>query len=89
MFAMSAPPPVRPLVVTPPQRAMHRSGRVRLEGDQCGKIKFSGTVGRSLTGSGASVIRLDIVDGRPVLPRFARSPDDPFLHRINASARNG
>src|SRR5262249_8975493 len=25
-----------------------------------------------------SVIRLDIADGRPVLPRFACSPDDPF-----------
>jgi CBS domain containing-hemolysin-like protein len=34
-----------------------------------------------------SVIRLDIVDGRPALPRFSRSPDDPFLRRINASGQ--
>jgi hypothetical protein len=34
-----------------------------------------------------SVIRLDIVDGRAVLPPFARSPDDPFLRRINASGQ--
>jgi CBS domain containing-hemolysin-like protein len=34
-----------------------------------------------------SVIRLDIVDGRPVLPRFSRLPDDPFLCRINASGQ--
>jgi metal transporter CNNM len=34
-----------------------------------------------------SVIRLDIVDGRPVLPRFARSADDPFLRRVNASGQ--
>lgn len=34
-----------------------------------------------------SVIRLDIVDGRPVLPRFSRSPDDPFLCQLNASGQ--
>ena len=34
-----------------------------------------------------SVIRLDIRDGRPVLPPFDRSPDDPFLCRINASGQ--
>ena len=34
-----------------------------------------------------SVIRLDIVDGLPVLPRFTRSPDDPFLRQINASGQ--
>lgn len=34
-----------------------------------------------------SVIRLDIVDGRPVLPHFARSPDDPFLRGVNASGQ--
>src|SRR5262249_11311884 len=34
-----------------------------------------------------SVITLDIADGRPVLPGFARSPDDPFLRRINASGQ--
>jgi len=32
-----------------------------------------------------SVIRLDIRDGRPVLPPFARSADDPFLRQLNAS----
>ncbi len=34
-----------------------------------------------------SVIRLDIVDGRPVLPHFTRSPDDPFLRAVNASGQ--
>jgi hypothetical protein len=34
-----------------------------------------------------SVIRLDIVDGRPVLPRFSRSADDPFLRQLNASGQ--
>src|SRR5690348_12733692 len=34
-----------------------------------------------------SVIRLDIVDGLPVLPRFTRSPDDPFLRAVNASGQ--
>jgi hypothetical protein len=34
-----------------------------------------------------SVIRLDIVDGRPALPRFACSPDDPFLRQLNASGQ--
>jgi metal transporter CNNM len=34
-----------------------------------------------------SVIQLDIVDGRPVLPPFTRSPDDPFLRQINASGQ--
>jgi hypothetical protein len=32
-----------------------------------------------------SVIRLDIVEGRPVLPRFTCSPDDSFLRQINTS----
>jgi CBS domain containing-hemolysin-like protein len=34
-----------------------------------------------------SVIRLDIVDGRPALPRFTRSADDPFLRQLNASGQ--
>jgi hypothetical protein len=34
-----------------------------------------------------SVIRLDIVDGRPVLPHVTRSPDDPFLRAVNASGQ--
>ncbi len=34
-----------------------------------------------------SVIRLDVVDGRPTLPRFSCSPDDPFLRRLNASGQ--
>ena len=34
-----------------------------------------------------SVIRLDIVDGRPALPPFRRSPDDPFLREVNASGQ--
>jgi hypothetical protein len=34
-----------------------------------------------------SVIRLDIVDGLPVLPRFTRSADDPFLRAVNASGQ--
>jgi hypothetical protein len=34
-----------------------------------------------------SVIRLDIVDGLPVLPRFSRSPDDAFLRAVNASGQ--
>jgi len=35
----------------------------------------------------SSVIRLDVANGRPVLPAFNRSPEDPFLHRINASGQ--
>jgi cyclin M-like protein len=34
-----------------------------------------------------SVIRLDIVDGRPALPRYTCSPDDPFLRKLNASGQ--
>ncbi len=34
-----------------------------------------------------SVVRVDIVDGRPALPRLTRSPDDPFLRRINTSGQ--
>ena len=34
-----------------------------------------------------SIIRLDIVDGRPVLPSPTRSADDPFLRQINASGQ--
>src|SRR5690349_5930816 len=34
-----------------------------------------------------SVIRLDIRDGRPMLPRFTCSPDDPFLRQLNASGQ--
>jgi hypothetical protein len=32
-----------------------------------------------------SVIPLDVVDGRPAWPAFARTPNDPFLCRLNAS----
>lgn len=32
-----------------------------------------------------SVITLDVADGRPPWPRITRSPDDPFLRRLNAS----
>ena len=35
----------------------------------------------------SSVVRLDIVDGRPALPRFACSQDDPFLRQLNASGQ--
>jgi len=34
-----------------------------------------------------SVIALPIANERPVLPKFARSPDDPFLRRLNASGK--
>jgi metal transporter CNNM len=34
-----------------------------------------------------SVIRLDIADGRPVLPHFTRALDDPFLRAVNASGQ--
>ncbi len=34
-----------------------------------------------------SVIRLDIADGRPVLPAFAHSPHDPFLRQLNSSGQ--
>lgn len=34
-----------------------------------------------------SVIRLPVVNGRPALPRFERSPNDPFLRRLDASGR--
>jgi metal transporter CNNM len=34
-----------------------------------------------------SVIRLDIVDDRPALPRYTCSSDDPFLRRLNASGQ--
>lgn len=34
-----------------------------------------------------SVIELPVADGRPVLPPFERSPNDPFLRRLDASGR--
>jgi CBS domain containing-hemolysin-like protein len=34
-----------------------------------------------------SVIPLPVRDGRPQWPQFARSPDDPFLRRIDASGK--
>ncbi|HUJ88354.1 MAG TPA: CNNM domain-containing protein [Burkholderiales bacterium] len=34
-----------------------------------------------------SVIELPVVDGRPALPPYARSPDDPFLRRLDASGK--
>lgn len=34
-----------------------------------------------------SVIELPVVNNRPLLPRFARSPDDPFLARLDASGK--
>jgi len=34
-----------------------------------------------------SVIELPVERGRPVLPRFERSPQDPFLRRLDASGR--
>jgi metal transporter CNNM len=34
-----------------------------------------------------SVVTLDIANGRPVLPPFAPSPDDPLLRRLNASGQ--
>ena len=34
-----------------------------------------------------SIITLPIANERPVLPKFARSPDDPFLQGLNASGK--
>ena len=34
-----------------------------------------------------SIITLPIDNARPVLPKFERSPDDPFLRRLNASGK--
>ena len=34
-----------------------------------------------------SVINLPIENERPLLPKFERSPDDPFLRRLNASGK--
>lgn len=34
-----------------------------------------------------SVIELPVANGRPVLPPFERSPNDPFLRRLDASGR--
>jgi metal transporter CNNM len=34
-----------------------------------------------------SVISLPVRDGRPVLPAFGCSPDDPFLQQVNAAGR--
>jgi len=34
-----------------------------------------------------SVIELPVIKGRPALPRFERSPNDPFLRRLDASGR--
>ena len=34
-----------------------------------------------------SVLSLPEVDGRPVFPEYARTPDDPFLRRVEASGR--
>jgi metal transporter CNNM len=34
-----------------------------------------------------SIIALPFANGRPVLPMFARSPDDPFLRRLNDSGK--
>jgi len=34
-----------------------------------------------------SIIALPIANERPVLPKFARSPDDPFLRGLNASGK--
>ena len=34
-----------------------------------------------------SIITLPIENGRPLLPRFERSPDDPFLQQLNASGK--
>ena len=34
-----------------------------------------------------SVITLPVANGRPVLPSFERSPNDPFLRRLDASGR--
>jgi metal transporter CNNM len=34
-----------------------------------------------------SIISLPVADGRPVLPTFERTPDDPFLRQLDASGR--
>jgi len=34
-----------------------------------------------------SVIELPVAGGRPLLPRFERSPNDPFLRRLDASGK--
>ena len=34
-----------------------------------------------------SVIDLPVANGRPVLPRYERSPNDPFLRRLDASGK--
>ncbi|MCU0783947.1 MAG: DUF21 domain-containing protein [Verrucomicrobia bacterium] len=34
-----------------------------------------------------SIVSLPVKDGRPVLPAFGRSADDPFLQQVNASGR--
>ncbi|MGA7975428.1 MAG: CNNM domain-containing protein [Pseudolabrys sp.] len=34
-----------------------------------------------------SIVSLPIRDGRPALPRFAPSPDDPFLRKLHASGK--
>ena len=34
-----------------------------------------------------SIITLPIENNRPVLPKFERSPDDPFLQQLNASGK--
>ena len=34
-----------------------------------------------------SVITLPVANGRPVLPKFERSPNDPFLRQVDASGR--
>jgi metal transporter CNNM len=34
-----------------------------------------------------SVIALPMVEARPLLPKFERSPDDPFLRQLNASGK--
>ena len=34
-----------------------------------------------------SIIQLPFVDGQPVFPEFERSPDDPFLQKVQASTK--
>src|ERR1700731_401952 len=36
-----------------------------------------------------SIITLPIENERPLIPQFERSPDDPFLRRLNASGKTG
>jgi metal transporter CNNM len=36
-----------------------------------------------------SIISLPLASGRCVLPKFERSPDDPFLRQVDASDKNG